>query len=87
MRASAPVMAKSPISGNAWLTTQFARTGLGCAASAVSPTILRRENCLIFPPPPGVAHEFALSNLLLVLNYSPEALNEANWNNTPFSNT
>jgi hypothetical protein len=25
MRASAPVMAKSPISGNAWLTTQFLR--------------------------------------------------------------
>ena len=31
MRASAPVMAKSPNSGNAWLTTQFRRTGLGGA--------------------------------------------------------
>jgi hypothetical protein len=36
MRASAPVMAKSPISGNAWLTTQFARTGLGRSNSLLT---------------------------------------------------
>jgi hypothetical protein len=74
MRASAPVMAKSPNSGNAWLTTQSFKTGLGCAASAVSPN---HSPSLKIPLPyrlhRGVAHEFALSNLLLVLNYSPEA--------------
>ena len=36
MRASAPVIAKSPNSGNAWLTTQFARTGLGRSNSLLT---------------------------------------------------
>ena len=70
MRASAPVMAKSPNSGNAWLTTQSFKTGLGRAASAVSPN---HSPSLKIPLPyrlhRGVAHEFALSNLLLVLNF------------------
>src|ERR1700677_1836971 len=36
MRAFAPVMTKSPISGNAWLTTQSRRTGLGSRITLVT---------------------------------------------------
>ena len=43
MRAFAPVMTKSPISGNAWLTTQSRRTGLGSRITLVTGKILENR--------------------------------------------
>jgi AcrR family transcriptional regulator len=73
MRGSAPVMAKSPNSRNAWLTTQRRRTGLGAEfrAGLTKPAIVDAAAKLIESA--GVIG-FSLRKLAKVLGVGPTTI-------------